>query len=162
MNLFKFNWLLFRREFIEAYKKHRIEKHMLRMFYKTVDSAIAKCEMHPRKYYIVQKSISEWEILGSQEVRKMKKFSEARKDQTFMHLHETAPYISPENIERWKHERLRRKNKMWFMFIESYYKPITKEEIKVLSLARRCATIQGDAWLENELLKLIQKHEGGH
>jgi hypothetical protein len=100
-NILSLNWSIWK-HLIQERKKVMIEKHSTKMFYKTLDIAIEKCKQHPRKYYIVKVNTAEWEILGSQEIRKMRKFSEARKDNDFRLLHETAPYVSPENIERYK------------------------------------------------------------
>ena len=161
-NIISLNWNLWK-HFLQEKKKAKIEKHSTKTFYVTLDIAIEKCKQFPRKYYIVKVNASEWEILGSQEIRKMRKFSEAKKDNDFRMLHETAIYVSPENIKRHIHEQKRRKwyRKMWNMFTENYYKPVTKGELEMLKkVGNRMALItpKGFDNIESALAEFIKKH----
>lgn len=135
----------------------RLKRHQTKAYYRKLDEAIEMCKQHPRKYYVVQKSEAEWEILGSQEIRKMRKFKEAKHDENFMKLHETAPFVSPENIKRLIHERSRRRYPWFYLFTERYYKPLDEEELAVLKKAR---ILLYTTPIADDLLKLIQKHEG--
>ena len=162
-NIISLNIALWK-HFIQKKKEVRIAKHSTRTFYKALDLAIEKCRVHPRKYYIVKVNASEWEILGSQEIRKMRKFSEARKDNDFRMLHETAPYIYPENIDRYIHERHRRKwhVKWWNLMIGNYYVPVTKSEIGMLQDIGNY--LKNDPGFMNQMMvsnlaDFIKKHE---
>lgn len=161
-NIISLNWNLWK-HFIQEKKKAKIEKHSTKTFYVALYIAIEKCKKHPRKYYIVKKNSAEWEILGSQELKKMRKFSVAKSDKTFMDLHELAPYVSPENIKRHIHEQRRRKwhVRWWNMLIENYYKPVTKGELELLKQIGR--HLSGDIGysrmqLNSSLTGFIKKH----
>lgn len=158
MNIIKFNYQLYKKLMLEK-KQVRIKRHLTKSYHLKLDEAIEMCKQHPRKYYIVQKSEAEYEILGSQEIRKMRKFKEARKDETFMTLHETSPFVSPENLDRLIHEQSRRKKRRWYLFTENRYQPVTKNELEML---RRVATSLGfsDSAYADQMLRFIQKHEG--
>lgn len=162
MNIIKIKLQLWKKAQMER-KRVAVQRHLTKSFYRKLDEAIEKCKQHPRKYYIVQKSEAEWEILGSQEVRKMRKFKEAKKDDNFMKLHETAPYVSPENIERHMAEQRRRKRKWLYMWAGDTYKPLTKEEVVALrrtGLALAATGMGEGLELASAIAKLIKKHEG--
>lgn len=156
MNIFKVKYLLIKKA-IEERKKIMAEKHLTKAYYRTLDIAIERCKQQPRKYYIVQKSAAEWEILGSQEIRKMRKFKEARQDENFMKLHEMAPYVDPINLQRHIHEQTRRKNKWWFLYSENYYKPVTKSEMELLKRVLLQLKLNESA-AADDFETFIQKH----
>jgi hypothetical protein len=161
MNLIKLNYLLYKAR-VQKAKEASIAKHMTKMYYKTLDIAIKRCITEPRKYYIVKKSESEWEILGSQEVRKMRRFKEAKHDENFMKLEEMSPFVSPVNIQRHIHEQTRRKYRWWFLFSENYYKPVTEGELEMLKqVGRKMSTLfyRGSDNSESALAEFIKKHE---
>jgi len=131
MNIIKFNYKLWRDAHLRR-QENKTSKHLTKVFYLTLDEAIERCKREPRKYYILQESASSYQIIGSQEVRRLKKFSEVRKDETFIDLQEKSFFVSPENIKRLEHEQNRRKYRWWFLFAEYYYVPVTKGELQTL------------------------------
>lgn len=135
----------------------RLKRHATKAYLRKLDEAIEKCKQFPRKYYIVQKSEAEWEILGSQEIRKMRKFKEARHDDNFMKLHETAPFVSPENLDRLIYEQSRRKNRWWHTFFGEPYQPVTKKELDMLRRVLLDLKILDSVWAD-EFENFVKKH----
>lgn len=159
MNILKIKYQLWKKAQMER-KRVAVKRHLTKSFYRKLGEAIEMCKQHPRKYYIIQKSEAEWEILGSQEVRKMRKFKEAKHDENFMKLHETAPFVSPENLSRHQHELKRYKRRWLYMWMGDTYKPLTKEEQLVLSSAAVVVKRAGYEGICESLKELIEKHEG--
>lgn len=160
MNIIQIRIKLFR-HYWQKRKEVLTEKHCTKIFYKALDLAIQKCIQHPRKYYIAKKSLTDWEILGSQELKKLKKFPGVRKDIDFMEMAETAFIVQPENLERLKHEQYRRRwHIQWKnLFWGNYYTPVTKKELEMLKKIRRNIDGLDRPFLNVELNKFIKKHE---
>lgn len=133
MNIIIFNYELWRDSYLR-YQKKRADKHLTKVFYFSLDEAIQKCKRAPRKYYILQESASSYQVIGSQEVKRLRKFHQVKNDDTFIDIHEKSFVVSPENIQRLIHEQHRRKwHVKWFnMFVGNYYKPVTEWELNML------------------------------
>jgi hypothetical protein len=135
--MIKFTWKLWSHYWAKK-KKLMTEKHATKMFYITLDQAIEKCKTERRKFYLMKKSMVEWEILGSQEIKKLKKFKTVRKDEDFRSLEEKSVVVCPENLDRLTYEQSRRRhvNKWWNSFTGNYYQPVTKDELDLLKSIR--------------------------
>ncbi len=139
-------------------KKVAAEKHASRMFYKTLDEALEAFNRQPRKYYICKKSEVDWEILGAQEVKKMRKFKVVKEDTNFMNLEERAFVISPDNIDRIKHEQHLRKwyVKWWNLTFRNYYEPVSEWDMHILERIHKSLT---NAAEKEHLGHFINKHK---
>lgn len=135
MQIFKIEFLLFKK-WLKEYKDWRIEKASTAAFYRAVDIAIEKYKQHPRKYYVAQASLEHYEVLGSQEIRKMRKYKVAKQDENFMKLHEVAFAVTDQNIDRLKYEQARRHRKWLYRMIDPFYRPIKPEHEKMLESLR--------------------------
>ena len=141
------------------------EKHKTKIFFKTVDRAIEMCKREPRKYYIMQKSLVDYEILSSVEIKKLKKFKVVKKDENFVDLDEKSFIVKPENLDRLIHESKRRKllNRWKNLFFENYYNPITEGELQTLKYAKvylrnSIPSTQHTLEIANCIEKIIEKH----
>lgn len=162
MNIITFNLKLWRDSHLR-YQKKRTDKHLTKVFYFALDEAIQKCLRAPRKYYILQDSTASYQVIGSQEVKKLRKFHQVKNDDTFIDIHEKSFVVSPENIKRLIHEQKRRKWRWrwWNMLTENYYKPVTKGELEMLKQIGR--HLSGDIGystmqLNSSLAEFIKKH----
>lgn len=144
-----------------AKKKVDAEKHATKMFYLKLDEAIEKCHQEKRKFYLMKKSMVDWEILGAQEINKLKKFKTVRQDEDFRSLEEKSVVVCPENLERLMHEQRRRKkiNIWWNKWTGNYYTPVTKEELSILIDAMLYMQVRdASSSMISGLYKLIKKH----
>lgn len=161
MNIFSFNYELWRDSYLR-YQKKRADKHLTKVFYFALDEAIQKCLRAPRKYYILQDSASSYQVIGSQEVKRLRKFHQVRNDDTFIDIHEKSFVISPENIQRLIHEQHRRKwHVKWFnMFVGNYYKSVTKGELEMLKTIEKLMSNDSAFILwKPDLSEFIKKHK---
>lgn len=139
-------------------KKVATQRHATRIFNKTLDEALELFRQQPRKYYIVKKSDVEWEILGSQELKKLRKFKAVKEDQNFMKLEELAFVVSSDNFKRLVHERRR---DIWYIqwwnhFTRNYYKPVSDFDLTVFE---KMVDDLSDPDLKKHLASFINRHK---
>lgn len=144
------NW----KEFWKKRKEYLEMKHSSRMFNIQLGIAIEKCQNERRKFFIVQKSKNEWELIGNQEYKKAKKFKEAKLDKDFMQLEELSTVVCAENLPRLIEEHRRRKwyAKWYNMMTHNYYEPVTEWEMVMLEKIYRSSTDHDDRKFLNEFM----------
>jgi hypothetical protein len=136
-------------------KKTRLERHRTRLFHKVLDQTIEKCQQEDRKFYIIGKGEASFEVLGAQELKKLRKFAVVRKDENFMDLSEKAVVVSKETLNRQLTEQSFRNKwykRWWFRFWGlTMHTGLTQCEVDSLRRLRQRLIIQNNEILGTDI-----------